>query len=693
MIKKMFDDNAIKLLEARYLNKDETGKIIETITQMFERVAINIAIPSLMYDKRIYGSSNKRFKEGIDAEKFSGIKIGKYKLNQYHIETIIRVYNRLNKGKKILKPISEILHMIKNGEFDEYQKEIEEYFEVMISKKFLPNTPALVNFGNPLGAGMACFALGIDDSIFSIMETLKNAAIIFQSGGGCGYNFSKIRPEGDFVRSTHGIASGPIAFMTLFDKMTEVIKQGGVRRGANMGILNSDHPDIKKFITAKKGNLQLRNFNISVLIKEEFWDYYLNNKPYPLINPRSGEAVKYIDPQELLDSISYQSWESAEPGVLFEDNINRYNPFLKTLGKIQTTNPCGEVLLYPNESCDLGSINLWTFVKIDISGNRQFDWDELSKTVKIATKILDNILDANNYPLKEIEKTTLRTRKIGLGVMGLANTLFELSIPYNSEEGFRFMEEVMEFINYHSKLASLQLAEERGAFPYFNKSFYKEGNMPFKGFYEKESWRFDWEELVKNIQIKGLRNAYTTVIAPTGSISMIAGTSAGIEPVFGLVYKKEVSLGTFHYIDPIFKSALEKEGLYNEKTLQDIIENNGSCQNIDYIPKHIKDVFKTALDIPAEDHIKALHSIQKWVDSSVSKTINFPQTATVNQIKEAYIMAHELGCKGLTVYRNKSIKGVYQVEKENLCPACNSELSYKEGCASCQECGWGACPL
>lgn len=689
----MFDENAIKLLQARYLNKDEDGNIIETVSEMFERVCINIAIPSLLYDKRVYGKSNKKFKENVDIEKYDGLKIGKYRLNRYHIETILRVYNRLNKNRKMLKPLSEILKMIQNGEFDEYQKEIDEYFEVMISKKFLPNTPALVNFGNPLGAGMACFALGIDDSIVSIMETLKNAAIIFQSGGGCGYNFSKIRPEGDFVKSTHGIASGPIAFMTLFDKMTEVIKQGGVRRGANMGILNSDHPDIEKFITAKKGNLQLRNFNISVLIKEEFWDYYLQNKPYPLVNPRNGNIVKYINPQELLDIISYQSWESAEPGVLFEDNINRYNPFLKTLGKIQTTNPCGEVLLYPNESCDLGSINLWAFVKEDKTGNKHFDWEELANTVKTATKILDNILDANNYPLKEIEKITLKTRKIGLGIMGLADTLFELGMRYDSDEGLRFMEKVMEFVNYHSKLMSINLAKERGSFPYFNKSFYKEGKMPFKGFYERNSWSFNWDEIVDKIKKDGLRNAYTTVVAPTGSISMIAGTSAGIEPVFGLVYKKEVSLGTFHYIDPVFKGVLEKEGLYNNKTLQDIIDNEGSCQNLEYIPKYIKDVFKTALDISVKDHIKALCAIQKWVDSSVSKTINFPKTATVNDIKEAYIMAHELGCKGLTVYRNKSIKGVYQIEKDNLCPVCNSELSYKEGCTSCQECGWGACPL
>lgn len=557
----MFDENARRLLQARYLNKDESGSLLESIPQMFERVAINIAIPSILYDRRVYGNSDSKFKlDSLSESEISGLKIGKYSLNRYHVETLSRVYARLNREKKMLKPLSYIVRMIKGGDFDVYQKEIEEYFDIMISKRFLPNTPALVNFGNPLGAGMACFALDIEDSLLSIMETLKNAAIIFQSGGGCGYNFSKLRPEGDFVKSTHGTASGPIAFMTLFDKMTEVIKQGGIRRGANMGILNSNHPDIEKFIVAKRGNKQLRNFNISVLLMEDFWRYYRERKPYPLVNPRNGEVVKEIDPVKLLWLIAYQGWESAEPGVLFEDNINRYNPFLKSLGKIRTTNPCGEVLLYPNESCDLGSLNLWAFTSEDGSGVK-FDWDGLERAIRTATRMLDNILDANNYPLRDIEITTLRTRKIGLGVMGLADTLFELGIPYDSEEGLEFMERVMEFVNYHSKLASVELAVERGSFPYFKKSFYIEGKLPIRGFEDRSSWRLNWEVVVEKIKKYGLRNGYTTVVAPTGSISMIAGTSPGIEPVFSLVYKKEVSVGSFRYLDPVFEKALKKRGI------------------------------------------------------------------------------------------------------------------------------------
>lgn len=708
-IEKRFDINALRVLAARYLNKDESGKVIESVREMFERVAVNIAIPSLLYDKRVYRDTDKHFKEEkVDIQDLVGkLKIGKYKLNQYHIETVIRVYNRLNKQKKMVLSLLEIFEMLKNKEFDIYESEIDEYFDIMTQKKFLPNTPALVNFGNPLGAGMACFALGIEDSLVSIMDTLKNAAIIFQSGGGCGYNFSKLRPEGDFVRSTHGVSSGPIAFMSLFDKMTDVIKQGGVRRGANMGILNSDHPDIEKFIVAKKGNQQLTNFNISVLLKEEFWDYYNRKEPYPLINPRNNQIVKYIDPDNFLNTIAYQGWESAEPGILFEDNINRYNPFLKTLGKIQTTNPCGEVLLYPNESCDLGSINLYQFVEEEYDGvHRQvkFNWDELGRVVKVATRILDNILDANRYPLKEVEETTLKTRKIGLGLMGLADTMFELGLAYNSEEGFKFMEKVMEFINYHSKITSIEIAKDRGSFPYFKKSFYREGKLPFRGFYERESWSFDWQEISERIKKEGLRNAYTTVIAPTGSISMIAGCSSGIEPVFSLIYKKDVTVGSFYYINPVFEKFTEREGIFDDQLIDDVIKNGGSCQKISYIPDYIKNVFKTALDIPALDHIRALSSIQKWVDSSVSKTINFPENASIEDIKQAYLYAHSLGCKGLTVYRNKSIRGVYKVEEEmevksktpvegERCPVCGSSLIVEEGCKRCPNCGWSVCPL
>lgn len=737
-VDKKFDINSLRVLASRYLRKDPQGKVIESPKELFQRVAINVTIPSLLYDERVFQRKGKpQPREKVEISKYEGkLRIGKYILNPFHIEALQRVYDRFNKKGQMKVPLTQLLEMITAGEFDNYEAEVEEYYQVMVDRKFFPNTPALANFGRELGMGLACFVLDIEDSLYSIMETLKNAALIFKSGGGVGYNFSKLRPAGDFVRTTAGTASGPVTFMTLYDKMTEVIKQGGIRRGANMGILNSNHPDIEEFVTAKRGNLQLRNFNISVLIKPDFWEYYEERKPYPLINPRTGEAVRYIDPQALFDLIAYQAWESAEPGLIFADNANRYNPFLKTLGPIETTNPCGESLLYPNESCDLGSINLWAFVKTrEVNGKREvtIDWEDLANTVRIATKFLDNILDVTSYPLPEIEEMSLNTRKIGLGIMGLADLLYELEVPYDSEEGRKWMGKLMEFVNYHSKIASLKLAKERGSFPYFNKSFFPEGKMPFQGFYERESWHQDWQSLVEEIKAHGLRNAYTTIVAPTGSISMIAGCSAGIEPNFSLVYEKRVSIGTFYYVNPVFEKIMEREGLFDEALIKDVAENEGSCQNLPYIPPRYKRVFVTSLDISAEDHIRALAEIQKWTDSSVSKTINFPANATVEDIKKAYLLAHNLGCKDITVYRYKSIKGVYALggekegkeEKEELadlkdvkakgpsiylkvgvaedkpprpsasdeerCPVCGSTLLQQEGCKLCPNCGWSVC--
>ncbi|MBC7327900.1 adenosylcobalamin-dependent ribonucleoside-diphosphate reductase [bacterium] len=738
-VDKKFDINSLRVLASRYLKKDQQGRVIESPKELFQRVALHVTLPSLLYDKRVFQFKGKpQPKEKVDLSQYEGkLRIGKYVLNPFHTEALVRMYERFNKKGQMKVTLSQLLHMLSAGEFDNYEAELEEYYQVMVDRKFFPNTPALANFGRELGMGLACFVLDIEDSLYSIMETLKNAALIFKSGGGVGYNFSKLRPAGDYVRSTAGTASGPVTFMTLYDKMTEVIKQGGIRRGANMGILNSNHPDIETFVTAKRGNLQLRNFNISVLIKPDFWDYYKERKPYPLINPRTGEVVRYIDPQALFDLIAYQAWESAEPGLIFADNANEYNPFLETLGPIETTNPCGESLLYPNESCDLGSINLWAFARVrERNGEREvtIDWEDLAKTVRIATKFLDNILDVNNYPLPEIEEMSLNTRKIGLGIMGLADLLYEFEVPYDSEEGRELMGRLMEFVNYHSKIASVQLAKERGSFPYFNKSFYPKGKMPFKGFYERESWHQDWESLIKEIKEYGLRNAYTTIVAPTGSISMIAGCSAGIEPNFSLVYEKRVSIGTFYYVNPVFEKIMEREGLFDEALIREVAENEGSCQKLPYIPPKLKRVFVTSLDISAEDHIRALAEIQKWTDSSVSKTINFPPYATVEDIKKAYLLAHELGCKDITVYRYKSIKGVYTFgggekeekerteeladmkdvkakgpsiylklgtnegqevrvgdDNEELCPVCKTPLIRQEGCKLCPNCGWGVC--
>ncbi|MCX8178796.1 MAG: adenosylcobalamin-dependent ribonucleoside-diphosphate reductase [Candidatus Aenigmarchaeota archaeon] len=717
-VDKQFDVNALRVLKSRYLRKDESGKLIEWPKQLFTRVAVNVALPNLVYDDAVYDMSGKQKKHPSEEFNLSNyndtLKIGKYTLNKYHVEALKSLYDYMNEHGKVKISWSRLIEMISKGEFDKYEKTIDEFFDLMVSKRFMPNTPAIANFGASLGLGSACFVLDIDDSLDSIMGTLLKASKIFQAGGGLGYNFSKLRPEGDYVSTTGGKSSGPISFMTLFDKMTDVIKQGGMRRGANMGILNINHPDIEKFVKAKEGNKMLRNFNISVLVMPDFWDYYEKNKPYPLVNPRNKKAVKYVNPRLLFDMIAYQAWESAEPGVIFFDHVNKYNPFYEYIGPIVTTNPCGEVLLYPNESCNLGSINVWKFVKKDES-KTDVDWEGLKETVRSCVRFLDNVIDINKYPLEEIREMTFSTRKIGLGIMGLADILFELELPYNSEEGRKFMEKLMEFINYWSKVESIELAKKRGKLPFFEKSFYKDGKLPFSGFYEKQSWNFDWDKLAEEVKKHGIRNGYTTVIAPTGSISMIAGCSSGIEPVFTLVYEKNVAIGSFFYVEPVFERAMTEEGLYDEALLKDIAINKGSLQGIKYIPPKMKKIFVTAMDIKPEDHIKALASFQKWVDSSISKTNNLPATATVEDVKKIYTLAYKLGCKDVTVYRDSSIQeqvyvaptlekksqkvdengnnGFNEVSAKQLtvCPECKSTLVHGEGCVTCPNCGWGLC--
>ncbi|MAG91699.1 ribonucleoside-diphosphate reductase, adenosylcobalamin-dependent [Candidatus Woesearchaeota archaeon] len=735
-VDKRFDVNALRVLKARYLRRDATGKLIETPKQLFTRVGVHAALPDLMYDTRIYDINGLQpvnmvedFKPAVHEDEFS---IGSYKLNRYHLEGLKRMYDRFNVNKQMKVTFSKFIGMIKKGEFDDYGNNIDELYNLMTYKLFMPNTPAIANFGNPLGMGSACFVLDVPDSIDGIMETLKNTAIVFKAGGGMGYNFSKLRPEGDFVSTTGGVASGPLSFMRLFDTMTEVIKQGGIRRGANMGILNSNHPDIEKFITAKDGNKSLRNFNISVLIMSDFWKHYENNEPYPLVNPKDGSVVKTVDPRLLFDKIVYQAWESAEPGVIFFDKVNDYNPFYEHLGPIVTTNPCGEVLLYPNEPCNLGSINVWAFARHDEDGKTYVDWDALKEVTMDSTRFLDNVIDVNKFPLKSIEQMSLATRKIGLGVMGVANLLYELRLPYNSEEGRKFMEQLMEFVAYWSKVESIKLAQTRGKLPFYDKSFYKEGRLPIRGPELKEEIHFNWDKIGKDIKNLGTRNGYTTIIAPTGSISMIAGCSSGMEPVYSIAFEKNVKVGSFYYIDPAAEKVLREEGLFNDKLMEDINKNKGSLQNIEYIPEKLRKALVTAMDITPENHIRALGAFQKWVDSSISKTNNFPADATVEHMRESYMLAYKLGCKDVTVFRDTSIKDqvlvapkakeneevkaeakqpIKQTVKESgsklvfakessksmtkatikNCPECGTKVELKEGCLHCPGCGWGLC--
>ncbi len=742
-VDKVFDLNALRVLKSRYLRKDENGKLIETPKQLFTRVATHGALPDILYDPQLYDiskSQQQHPKESFDPktnhEKYS---IGKYKLNQYHLDAFKRMYDRFNKNHQMKFSWSQVLEKLSKGELSSYEKNITEFYDIMVNRQFMPNTPAIANFGTVLGMGSACFVLGIRDSIDDIMEKLKHAAVIFKSGGGVGYNFSHLRPEGDLVSSTCGLASGPLSFMSMFDKMTEVIKQGGIRRGANMGIMNSDHPDIEKFITAKAGNKAFKNFNISVNIQPDFWQYYEKNEPYPLRNPRDGTVVKTVNSRMLFDKIVYQAWESAEPGVIFSDKVNEYNPLYESMGPIETTNPCGEVLLYPNESCNLGSINVWAFVKEDVDGNVSFDWENLARVSRLGEKFLDNVIEVNKWPLQDIEDMALNTRKTGLGVMGVGDLLYELGLPYNTDEGRNFMERLMEFVNFYSKVEGIELARTRGPFLYYDKSFYSEGKLPFAGFYDKKSWRMDWNQIVDGVQKHGVRNAFTIVVAPTGSISMIAGCSSGIEPVYSLVFEKNVKVGSFYYVNPIFEKWMRREGLFDEKLVEDVNANKGTVRRVGYIPRKFKEMFITAMDTTPEDHIRALAAFQKWVDSSISKTNNFPADATVEDMRQSYLLAYKLGCKDVTVFRDTSIKdqvlvsGVkksekhaadtglkpqlgkewtpeqpiavstsgsfYQQpkvttnfgEKPKVCPSCGSETKREEGCVSCPGCGWGMC--
>lgn len=665
----MLSDNAVTILEKRYLKRDDNGNVIEKPDEMFWRVARALAAP----EEHNYGGSAQK---------------------RHEVE----------------------------GQF----------YELMSSLKFLPNSPTLANAGARQMSYSACFVLPVQDDLASIFNSIRDAALIHQAGGGTGFAFSRLRPRNDRVQSTKGVASGPVSFIDVFNAATEVIKQGGMRRGANMGILRIDHPDILEFIRRKADLTKLTNFNVSVALTQEYMEALFADSDYPLKNPTNGEVVGYLNAAEVFDEIVEKAWFTGEPGIIFIDRMNEDCP-VPWIGSYEATNPCGEQPLIPYESCNLGSINLEKFVVESVydlgrQGDYEpgmqgckphIDWYRLKQAVHLSVRLLDNVIDANWYPLKEIEHVTKATRKIGLGVMGFAKMLYKMGIAYGSSKSLELAGELMSFIDYHSKVASVELAKKRGKFSamigheqefcaIFDKWAEKRQSSPNRHF------SCDYISLANEVKKHGIRNSTTTTVAPTGTLSIIADTSGGCEPVFALAFKRYQADTEMNDVDKVFMDELV-EKLGNEqanRVVEKIVMSHGSLLQA-VSNGHINEQGKmhklhtmlctyiTAHDVTPLDHVNIQAAFQTFNDSATSKTINFPKSATKDDVKVAYMRAWLTGCKGITVYRDGSREfqplstPIPVLPSDQAAATCcaHPSITMSEGCWTCSSCGLSGCSV